>query len=127
MKLLLSITGFAAFSIATPTRNSLMTVLGFYQSPQCNQTDPYWTATTRYGTYLAILDETDGCQNVPDVWEDVRVIKVERREYNCKVTAYTSPDCDPASGTGVAIPEDTCDPSEPGQTWKSYAIRGCVD
>ncbi|CAP73328.1 uncharacterized protein PODANS_2_7185 [Podospora anserina S mat+] len=139
MKLLLTITGLAALSTATPTSPStptgrikdpwgdLMTILGFYQHPECSHEDPYWYMTTRLGTFLAVMDETEGCQNVPDVWGDVRVIKVERQDRKCKVTVYTNPDCNPASGSGIPIPEETCVPSEPEKTWKSFAIRGCLD
>lgn len=61
-----------------------MTILGFYQHPECSHEDPYWYMTTRLGTFLAVMDETEGCQNVPDVWGDVRVIKVERQDRKCK-------------------------------------------
>ncbi|KAK4173823.1 hypothetical protein QBC36DRAFT_348452 [Triangularia setosa] len=139
MKLLLSITGLTALSVATPTSLSarterfedpygdLMTILGFYQHRECGNAAPYWYLTTRLGTFEALMKQTGGCQSVKENWGDVASIQLLRQDRNCRVTVYTSTDCNPASETAVTIPKEVCTSAEPGRTWKSFAIRGCLD
>ncbi|KAK0739423.1 hypothetical protein B0T21DRAFT_409773 [Apiosordaria backusii] len=139
MKLVLSITSLSTLALATPVSLStrtdrfedpfgnLMTILGFYQNEQCGNTAPYWYLTTRLGTFEALMEQTGGCQSVKKEWGDVTAIQLLRQDRNCRVTVYTSTDCDPAAGTAVTIPEEVCIPAEPERTWKSFAIRGCLD
>ncbi|KAK4646080.1 hypothetical protein QC761_207186 [Podospora bellae-mahoneyi] len=115
MKCLLAITGFAALAIATPALPRAPTPTGQVPSPP---------------TYEALLEHTGGCQNVSEPMGGyATAIQVERQVVeNCKVTLYSSKDCDLASEAVVAIPGPrVCVPAEQGRSWKSYSIRECSD
>ncbi|VBB75818.1 Putative protein of unknown function [Podospora comata] len=142
MKRLLAITGFAALAIATPTLPRAPTPtgqvpspptvaqLGFYQNPSCSHTGTYWYFTYWRSQYEALLEQTGGCQNVSEPMGGyATAIQVERQVVeNCKVTLYSSKNCDLASEAVVAIPGPmVCVPAEQGRSWNSYSIRECSD
>ncbi|KAK4202019.1 hypothetical protein QBC40DRAFT_347377 [Triangularia verruculosa] len=139
MKSLLCIAGLAALCTATPAPlpqptgpitdpwGDLMTILGFYQNQDCATEPPYWYLTTRLPSFNAAMEQSGGCQAVNQAFGEVTAMRLERKERNCRVTVYTSTDCSPASEAAVTVPEGGCVPAEPGKTWKSFAIRGCLD
>ncbi|KAM7186702.1 hypothetical protein V8F20_011274 [Naviculisporaceae sp. PSN 640] len=106
-----------------PPREGLLTITALYTGEACAGPQPYWYISTGTESWFGGLEKTNGCQPVNASWS-ITSAKAAYLAEGCKISFYTDMEC---KDNGATPPFDQCVTSNTKETWRSFAIRGCVE